>query len=308
LDHEALWANCEIDRDDPEVHAIDRMGEAIAPVSQQGIHIRSLISRLEMCHHKAARHVEVILQAIGEGGTAKTPRALPCGKGHPAVDAWSLAADVLQAWCGGDVSAVAQTMLLGEPAGRLVSLLGVSTPLKRWQVRQVVAKLRRSVQGDYWSMVIEAESPDDPEHRAFSQTTKNTIIRDTVDGAESRISLADAINNLQPCNWNFAQNLRIVLGAINGDLSPASPFAAHARNIALNPIRTRMDVICDALGAFWRDEDASAGVDESILRMLGEGTPESRWLAASLDKTIRLQLGHRFPAAGDSRDRRGLIV
>jgi len=33
--------------------------------------IRGLISDLELCHHKAARRVELIIRAIGEGRTSK---------------------------------------------------------------------------------------------------------------------------------------------------------------------------------------------------------------------------------------------
>ena len=38
-------------------------------------------------------------------------------------------------------------------------------------------------------------------------------------------------------------------------------------------------------------EPAADAVDQNTASRLGEPTPEKRWLAASLDKTIRLQLG-----------------
>ena len=70
---------------------------------------------------------------------------------------------------------------------------------------------------------------------------------------------------------------------------------ACARNIGLLPSRARMEEVCEALRAFCGEAESGREPDRDVLARLGEPTPERRWLAASLDKTIRLQL--RPPAA-----------
>jgi hypothetical protein len=82
----------------------------------------------------------------------------------------------------------------------------------------------------------------------------NTVIHDTVDGEPAELSLATAIDHLQPCNWNFPRNLLLVLMAINGDLSPSEPFAAHTRNAKLNPICSRMRILINTLNRFCGDD------------------------------------------------------
>jgi hypothetical protein len=95
---------------------------------------------------------------------------------------------------------------------------------------------------------------------------------------------------LMPCHWRFVENLRIVLEAIGGRLNPEKPFAACGRNITLVPIRRRTEIVSNTLKAFCGDPEADQEVDRDLLVPLGRPTEEKKWLAASLDKTIRLQL------------------
>jgi len=119
-----------------------------------------------------------------------------------------------------------------------------------------------------------------------------TVVHDTVDGQDAEVTLASAIDSLEPCHWNFVGNLVIILKAIGGDLFPKKPFAVCARNIKLTPIRGRMKIVSNALRAFCEGEDMPKEIDTTaILRVLGARTPAKHWLAASLEKTIRLQLG-----------------
>ncbi len=99
-----------------------------------------------------------------------------------------------------------------------------------------------------------------------------------------------AIDLLMPCHWRFVENLRIVLEAIGGKLNPDQPFTACARNIALTPIRARMEVVSNSLKVFCGGAESGQEVDRDVLAVLGEPTEVRKWLAASLDKTIRLQL------------------
>ncbi|MHC4720840.1 MAG: hypothetical protein ACYSYT_10245, partial [Planctomycetota bacterium] len=64
----------------------------------------------------------------------------------------------------------------------------------------------------------------------------------------------------------------------------------HQRNLKLSPLRDRMRTISNTLGAFWNKKQTDQIIDADILACLGEVTEVKRWLAASLDKTIRLQL------------------
>ena len=57
--------------------------------------------------------------------------------------------------------------------------------------------------------------------------TVQTIVHETKDSEEAEISLGSIIDRLEPCNWNFQVNLILALKAINGDLHPDKPFAAH---------------------------------------------------------------------------------
>jgi hypothetical protein len=197
----------------------------------------------------------------------------------------------------------------GIPGAELVGHVGERTPLKEWQVGRIVDKVREYVVWprayedptfryvgieecgtDYQSVKAEECPEHYREHADFWNAAMRAIIHDTVDGEPAEISLAAAIDHLQPCNWNFLGNLVLVLRAIGGDLFPMTPFAAHARNIKLTPIRDRMKVVSTSLRAFCENKGAGDGVDTGILRVLGEKTPVKQWLAASLEKTLRLQL------------------
>ena len=128
------------------------------------------------------------------------------------------------------------------------------------------------------------------EHEDFWQTTGRTFIHDTENGNQADLSLALAIDMLWPCHWKFVENLQIVLEAIGGRLNPDKPFAACGRNITLVPIRHRMETISNTLKVFCGTLESDQEVDRDLLVLLGKPTEEKKWLSASLDKTIRLQL------------------
>ena len=100
----------------------------------------------------------------------------------------------------------------------------------------------------------------------------HTIIHDTVDGEPAKLSLGLALDMLWPCHWRFEENLQIVLDAIDGELRPKEPFTACGRNIEMTPLRERVEQTC------------------ARLQKVGEPGSAQRWLAASLDKTLQLQL------------------
>ena len=222
---------------------------------------------------------------------------------------WQNCVAALSAWCAGCPADKIGLDVGGVPASELVRGIGDRTPLKEWQVQRVVEKVRectvwpralsdptlryvgmQECGTDYESIQVEECPERYREHSSFWDATMQTIIHDTVDGQSAEITLAAAIDHLQPCNWNFVQNLATVLRAIGGDLRPQEPLALHARNIKRAPAREHMRTVADTLHAFCHDETRVEGVDGTILETLGENTPVKHWLAASFEKTLRLQL------------------
>jgi hypothetical protein len=144
--------------------------------------------------------------------------------------------------------------------------------------------------GDYGEPGANPAGEHYKDDATFLEQTRQTIIHDIVDGRKARITLAMAVDLLMPCHWDFVGALVIILRAIGGDLHPEQPFTCCARNLNLSPLCDRTRTISNTLGAFWRNEKPAEDTDPDVLASLGRATPVKRWLAASLDKTIRLQL------------------
>jgi hypothetical protein len=49
-------------------------------------------------------------------------------------------------------------------------------------------------------------------------------------------------------------------------------------------------MISNTFGVFWKTEKPTENIDRAILASLGRATDIKRWLTASMDKTMRLQL------------------
>ena len=302
------WRNCALHADS-EIMAIDGMEDHIAPVGANVSKIRELISGLELCHHKADRWVYNIIEAIGAEQTTKGLGTRSPDQQHPNEAVWQNACAALSAWCAGCPSTKVNLPIDTIPASRLLACLGERSPLKEWQVQRVIEKIRSVIHwprsGDdpaaqyVWILLSAGEyefaylnqCPEHyKEHEDFWQTTARTIIHDTENGDEADLSLALAIDMLWPCHWRFVENLRIVLDAIGGKLDAEKPFAACGRNITLLPIRRQMEIVSNTLKVFCGDPESDQEVDRGLLALLGKPTEVKKWLAASLDKTIRLQL------------------
>jgi hypothetical protein len=302
------WRNCALSAD-AEVLEIDRIENRIAPLSPDVTRIRKLISSLELCHHKADRWVTNIIEAIGAGTTQKGLGTRQRGRSHPVERVWQNACKFLSAWCAGCPSAKVDLSIDTVPSSRLFEGLGSRSPLKEWQVQRVIEKIRSVIHwprslddpssqyvwillsgGDY-ECAYRTECPQAyKEHEEFWLKTVRTLIHDTENGHKAEISLGLAIDMLWPCHWSFLTNLQIVCDAIGGRLHPDTPFAACGRNIGLLPIRPRMETVSNTLKAYYGAFNSIKEMDKDILAKLGKQTEEKRWLAASLDKTIRLQL------------------
>ena len=302
------WRNCASEADS-EISDIDRMENRIAPLGANVSRIRELISSLELCHHKADRWIYNLIEAIGATDTQKGLGTRSPGSQHPVETTWQNACAALAAWCAGCPSAEVDLSVGTVPASRLLASLGERSPLKEWQVQRVVEKIRSTIHwpqsledptaqyvwillgGGEYELAYRSRCPEHyKEHEELWLQTVRTIIHDTADGEAAELSLGLAIDMLMPCHWDFVGNLGIVLEAIGGSLEPDRPFAACGRNIGLLPIRSQMERTAATLRAFCGDAKSDQEVDRDLLALLGEPTDVKKWLAASLDKTIRLQL------------------
>jgi hypothetical protein len=304
------WRNCALEAD-REILEIDEMEDQIAPIGADVWKIRELISALELCHHKARRWANNIIEGIGVLSTDKGLGTRSPGQIHNIEKVWQNICAALTAWSAGCPPSSVDFTIDTIPASQILSGLGKRSALKEWQIQRVIEKIRSVI---HWP-----QSGDDPsaqykwillsggeyeafyrnrnqcpvhykEHEDFWLSTVQTIIHDTDNGDEADLSLGLAIDMLWPCHWKFVDNLKIVLEAIGGNLDPEIPFAACGRNIHLLPIRQRMKNISHTLNVFCGDTKPDKDVDSEILAILGNLTEEKKWLAASLDKTIKLQL------------------
>lgn len=302
------WRNCALEADS-EILAIDRMEDHIAPIAANEVKIRELISSLELCHHKAERWVGNIIEAIGAGETRKGLGTRSSDQQHPREKVWQNACAALSAWCAGCPSTSVDLTIDTVPASLIIVCLGERSPLKEWQIQRVIEKIRSAIHWPQscndptaryvWLLLSGGENESDyrnqcpehyKEHEDFWLRTVRTIIHDTENGDEADLSLGLAIDMLWPCHWRFVENLRIVLKAIGGKLNPDKPFAACGRNIILLPIRRRMEIVSNTLKVFCGALESNQEIDRDLLALLGKPTEIKKWLAASLEKTIRLQL------------------
>jgi hypothetical protein len=304
----AWWRNCAINTDD-EMQDIDRMEDNIAPLSPAVSSIRELISSFEICHHKAERWVHNIIEAIGTGETHKGLGTRPPGQLHPVEKIWQNVCASLSSWCSGHPGEMVDLYIGSVPSSRVLAGLGERSALKEWQVQRVFEKVRSFIRwphscddpaAQYTGLLLEAgeydygflsQCPEQyKEHEDFWVRTVRTVIHDSVNGNKSDLSLGIAIDMLWPCHWRFVDNLMIVLEAIGGRLYPEKPFAACGSNISLLPIGRQMEVVCNSLKVFCGEPESNLDVNSDLLALLGKPTEAKKWLAASLGKTIRLQM------------------
>ena len=297
------WKNCDIQQEvDSDILTIDSLEDQIAPIAVNVLKIRELIGSLEMCHHKAEKWVSNILEAISTGATSKGLGTRAPGQIHPTETISKNACGALSAWVAGCPSTSIDLTIGTVPASRILACLGERTPLKEWQVQRVIDKIRswtdwpqsdQDPSSQYkWLSVSQNNCPDQyKEHEDFWRQTVETMPFEDLQGLDGGgFSLGLAIDLLWTCHWKFVENLQIVLEVIGGKLKPERPFAACAWNITLSPLRPRMEVVSNSLKVFCGESVSDKKIDNDVLSLLGASTDEKKWLAASLDKTIRLQL------------------
>ena len=264
--------------------------------------IRQLITRFELCYREADKEAERIVNAISTG-------VVPVESNERAPERRRELENchrILSQWCQNKSVEDMNIDVGGVSAEGIVSFIGEPSPLKMWQVQRIVERVGEALDPNrpYHRMALDVGDHGEPgagaagrhygDNADFLEQTRKTVMRDTVDGRKSKVSLAMAVDLLMPCHWDFVGALVAILKAIGGNLHPERPFACCARNVKLSPLCDRVKIISNTLGAFWRDEDRAEDIDRDLLTALGTPTPTKRWLAASLDKTIRLHLSLPF--------------
>ncbi len=295
------WQNCS-GADDDEVHLIDTMEDSLAPLGEQTIQIRRLITLFEACYHEADQEAEFIAAAIGAGYCPPRSNERPPRRKKELESA----RDILLTWCRNPAIQSMDRDVGGISSEELLSFLGEPNPLRVWQVERIVDRVGHALDPNhpYHNLALDVGDYGAPgagnvgghyrDNSAFWQHTRETIIHDTVEGRKSRISLAFAIDLLMPCGWDFVASLVTILKAIGGDFHPRRPLALCTRNARLSPLCDRLQTVSHTLHAFWRGEATTGDIDRGILASLGAPTSVKRWLAASFDKTIRLHLTQPF--------------
>jgi hypothetical protein len=293
----ACWRNCGGQPDD-EMLDIDRMEDAVAPLDEQAVRIRELISRFESCYHQADRQAELIADAIGTRRCPEESDERPPERKKELENSRL----ILSRWCDDPSIRGMNLDVGGIGADKLLSYIGKAGPLKIWQVQRVVDKISSALEPDwpYRNLALDLGDYGEPgarpagefykDNAAFLEKTKTAVIHDAVDGQKAKISLAMAIDLLMPCHWDFVGSLEIILRAIGGELSPRRPYACCARNLRLSPLYGRLETISNTLGVFWKSGKPGEDTDLDVLASLGQVTDPKRWLAASMDKTMKLQL------------------
>jgi len=300
----SCWQNCgalddKLLLEDKEILGIDAAEDSIGPLDDQAIAIRGLITRFESCYHQADKEAEMIIQAIGSGQPPVESNQRPPQRKRQLQNSH----DILSAWCQDEPTSCKDLCVGPVSAKELFDCLGKPTDLKRWQVQRMIDQLKWALDrsNSYHVMALDMDEFGQPielkakeyykDHLDFLNQTTTTMIHYTLDGKDSEMSLALAIDLHSPCNWNFVGNLVILLKAINGDLHPKESFAPCSLNAKLTPLRDRLRIISNTLKAFCEGAEKEKDTDGDILRLLGAKTDQKHWLAASLDKTIRLQQG-----------------
>lgn len=290
------WQNAGTDEETAE---IDR-SFADEQADDVGLRIRKLIGQFESCHHKAQRRLELLIDAIGAGTTERLPTRRPRLGLHPAEQAWQAACDILAAWQADEPQRAANLSVGPLAAEELLQGLGEKTPLKAWQVQRVIDRIDSFLHPDHRYDMLMCDLGDYGEPGGRPRTnryeceadllaqTRATLIHDTANGQPHEMSLGLAIDMLMPCHWGFPHNLLLVLRAMGGERHCRWPFAACGHNIRLSPLGPRAREVVAALEAFCGKSGGPG--DTEVVRRLGACTPQKQWLAASLAKTLRLQL------------------
>ena len=207
------WFNCYPPDDkkflkDEELLSIDKMEDSIAPLNDETKAVRGLITRFELCYHEADKEAEYIIKSIAAGHCLEQSKERPPQRKKELLNA----RHILSHWCKNLTDKKINLSVGDISADELFSFIGEPSPLKIWQIERIVDRVGEALDpskpyhrlaldlGDYGEPGVSHAEEYYKDNLAFLEQTKETIIHDTVDGRESRVSLAMAIDMLMPCH------------------------------------------------------------------------------------------------------------
>jgi hypothetical protein len=302
----AHWVNC-CQRPDAQVIAVDRMeDELTAEERRRAQPIRRLISRFEVCHWNSDRWLERVVQAIAEERVPPTsgrPRAQ-----HPLALMLRCTRELLAHWVTRSTAEVPRCTLLDRSSVEVYDLLGVWTPFKAWVVQRILDGLEHHMcaagllelpEGSRTRFYPGELTLDSSEADAFfaesldmlaEARSRRLAVRREIDGQVEEHSLALVVGYLNPCNrfyFEFLFALFEYLNAPDEDRILPSPFCGN-----ISPARhVRYFEVVNALRRYLAaPPESSLPADERVLAQLGDSSAVKRWLAASLDVTLRAQM------------------
>ena len=237
---------------DPEWRRLVEVELELEPISEKARSIRGQIASMESCHEHYVENVEAILEMIG---SMRPGFVLDCGQACSARREEARAyAEALERWRDGEMPRDN-----ADGKGREVfGLLGERTEEKVRLVEHLIGKLRDNAYAVY------ADEEED-----FELT-------------ESRVQ------HLEICNYNWRENLRIVLREIAAGKRLFGWHVPDGYN-AHGDCPDRVSELGEMMAAVaaWAEGRPSEGGRWGTA--LGAVTPEKRWLAGSLCKHVSVQ-------------------
>lgn len=249
------WSNVATEYDD-EMSRIDGIIGNADGLGEQVVRLRALIGTLDLCQGRSAHSVECIIEVIGAvdaetGMVGSTTPAACDGRARRQA-----LAQVCELWVKQTPLPQAQALQpeYADDVAEIYERLGEFSPLKAWQVERLQLKI-----ADY----------------GFSD-----VVQSYAEGG------AEADSAEGPCRWELENRLFEAFTAIGGGTGLAHDDGQC--RLRYEQVREQMLDIAAALDAFAWQQPAGAGW---VHAALGVYSPLKAWLAASLAKTIRSQLG-----------------
>jgi hypothetical protein len=300
----AQWVNCCL-APDREIIGIDGMEDQLAPKERaEAQPIRRLITSFEVCHWNSDRWLERIVQAVAEvqvPPTSGRPRTQ-----HPLVQMLICLRAVLAHWVARATDPLLQCIILEQTGAEILTSLGSWTPFKAWVVQRLLDGLEhhlqangllqpselppaRSYPADLDSPSADAYFPNSLDWLAEARSRKLKTKKEIGDEVQE-YSLAALISSPNRCDEVYFRFLFALFEYLrDGDDERILPFP-FCSNISPDRHRRYYRVI-NALRAYLgQPPQGMLSLDDAVLAQLGERTLVKRWLAASLEKTLREQL------------------
>lgn len=305
------WRNCDVEGTDEEIAQIDALEELLeGDERDRALKTRRLITGFEVCHHNSLRWAERIANAIADGAIP-APSGRPRSE-HPVSVAHLNLRRLLAGIADGATDGCGCGGIPAMDAGMTARTLGALPDRERWLVGLVldnleyhlhdaglIAVLRTADNRMFPGGALDVESVD--EARAYFSDSfghylsyRDLTIRMADDlhpvEKEGQLRLLLAVQFANPCSVNYFGYVSLLLQMVSGaETSPAFPFpfCGHCSATQRAELAKYVRACQSLLG---RDGPGGRG-NEDLSGEPGDGGRAKRWLVASFEKTLRLQLG-----------------